>query len=175
MCDGRPFPPVEQAHAHEHVGNGHPKTAELDALAPETIGSGFDEAAFHERICQLLHVGLSQIPHAVGEPEHDRQVHARHRRRAPKHAVLSRRGLRDLEIGGPRLVGRRDRDREHHAGRAPDQTNERATHGGPSPDGAGISVTTDGTPADCGSPKAGRRTVYFARICSYALCHASRF
>ncbi len=110
MHDGRQLPAVQQFNAHQDVGNRELQPGKLDALACQTVGPGVDPSALHEGVGQFLHVGLSHILYVVRKLERYRKPHPCKHWGAPEHAELSGRSLFDLEIGGARLVGRRNRN-----------------------------------------------------------------
>ena len=128
----------------QHVGDGELEAGELDAPAGEPAPPRLDEAAFDDRIRQLLHERLLQIPHVLREPQHHGQPLAREHGRAPQHTETSRRGLAQLEVRGSRLVAaRRVRPEQQDRGeprQARDRTTQRAHRVTTSSGGAGRST-----------------------------------
>src|ERR1035438_6311180 len=108
MYDRRPFPPVKQLNAHEHVGDGELQSGKLNAPARQTGWSCINPPPLHEGVREFLYVGLSQILYVVRKLERDRNAHACEDRCVPEHAELSRRGLFDLKVGRTRLMRRGD-------------------------------------------------------------------
>ena len=65
--------------------------------------------------------GDAQIADSLRHLQHERQRHPRQDRRPPQDVVLPRRGLLEIEIGGPDFVGasRRERAERDHQAREP--------------------------------------------------------
>ena len=148
--DARPLSAVQHLDADEHVGDGELEPDELDAPARQPLGPRVDRVALDPRVGQLLHARHGVVLHPVRQLQHHREPHARQHGRSPQNLEVPRLRLLQLEIGGARLVGARDRRRRERR-----EQRRQEARDPPSP---AHRVASSGG--------AGRSTVYFARISS---------